>query len=132
MKKICTILACVFILALDLNVHAEGVINNSGSVCEFIQSGKIHLYSANGGTLYTGEINGTGVRFRKSPYLKSNNVIRTFAKGEKIWVYQTGINVAYNDGYYWSYVKDKNGKYGYVASNYFATDGINKIIGVHQ
>ncbi|HCL01201.1 MAG TPA: hypothetical protein DHW61_02110 [Lachnoclostridium phytofermentans] len=80
--------------------------------------------NSNKGSYYTGTIEGTGVRFRSSPKVDSSNIIRTFTKGEKIGVYNSDINCAYADGYWWSYVEDKNGVYGYVASNYFSTDGI--------
>ena len=73
---------------------------------------------------YRGKIIGTGVRFRSSPYILSSNIIRTFSYGEQIWVYQSGINAGgYHDGYWWSYVQDSRGTWGYVASKYFATTG---------
>lgn len=75
------------------------------------------------GSYYYGNITGTGVRFRSSPKISSTNIIKTFTDGEAIGVYQSDINCAYADGYWWSYVECK-GQYGYVASIYFTTDGI--------
>lgn len=66
---------------------------------------------------------GNGVYFRSSPYISSNNIIRTLYAGHRLWVYQSGINVAYNNGYYWSYLQDlSTGDWGYMASKYFSTD----------
>lgn len=70
---------------------------------------------------YNCMVTGDGVYFRSAPYLNSSNIIRTLYYGHRLWMYQSGMNVAYNDGYYWSYVKDLvNGDWGYIASRYFA------------
>ena len=72
--------------------------------------------------LVTGVI-GDGVRLRSTPYISSSNILRTLYYGDKLWVYQSGINVAYHDGYWWSYVKHvSSGTWGYIASMYFATN----------
>ncbi len=124
------VLITAFATFFALNVSAADL-NKAGIVLTKVpygtsSVGKIETKSSKG-SLYTGEITGTGVKFRSSPR-KGKNVIRTFKKGEKIWVYQTDINIAYNNGTYWSYVQDKDGKWGYVSSKYFATDGIEKIV----
>ncbi len=68
---------------------------------------------------------GNGVRMRTSPYIRNDNIMRELYYGDKLWVYHSGINVANNDGYKWSYVKHiASATWGYVASPYFATDGI--------
>lgn len=73
----------------------------------------------------SGTVIGTGVRFRSSPKISSDNIIRTFDYGEIVWFEPSGINCAYADGYNWSYVQaQKDGKWGYIASKYFANNGV--------
>lgn len=74
---------------------------------------------------YWCDVTGDGVRMRSTPYIRNNNIIRTLYRGDRLWVYQSGINVANNDGYQWSYVQHiASGTWGYVASRYFATNSV--------
>lgn len=117
-KKMSFMLCVVFILTMVF------AININAAELEKIEANKIAvgpLVTARGEAGYNCVVTGDAVNLRSTPYLSNNNVIRTLYSGHKLWMNATGMNVAYNNGYYWSYVKDKkNGDWGYMASKYFA------------
>lgn len=116
-RKMC-ILVLVIMLFSAINVNAEQV--------EEIKTNQITITSLaiiNGENGYNATVTGDAVNFRSSPYLSNTNIIRTLYYGHPIAGNYSKLNIYYNNGYYWSYVKDKvNGDWGYIASKYFAID----------
>jgi len=91
------------IIGLLLSSMTFGITANLNSTVNAATNiAKTNTIAQSKGAFYYGTIEGTGVRFRKSPGIKSSNIIRTFKKGERIYVYQTNINCKYADGYWWS------------------------------
>ena len=112
-------LIVLFIMAINTTVSYA----NSN---EIIEPGKIliveQIESPNE-VGYWCDVIGNGVRLRSTPYINNSNILRTLYYGDRLWVYQSGINVAYHDGYWWSYVEHvSSGTWRYVASKYFATN----------
>ena len=116
-KKITAMLCFCFILVAMFTVAVNA------AELEKIEANKIEmgpLVATRGETGYNCYVSGDAVNFRSSPYLLSNNIIRTLYTGHRLWMNVSGMNIAYNNGKYWSYVKDiKNGDWGYMASDYF-------------
>lgn len=116
-KHFMTMSLCAVIIALFANT-------GNAAELEKIEANKIAvgpLVNLAGENGYNCVVIGDAVNFRSSPHLYSNNIIRTLYTDHRLWMYHSGMNIAYNDGYYWSYVKDlQNKDWGYMASKYFA------------
>ena len=121
MKKKITAMICFSFILAAMFTAAVNAAELEKIEANKIAVGPLITDSARGENGYNCEVIGDAVNFRSSPYLLSNNIIRTLYTGHRLWMNASGMNIAYNNGYYWSYVKDiKNGDWGYMASKYFA------------
>lgn len=94
---------CSMIICSILIIALCGKVNVNASELENIKSNQIVITPA-GENGYNGTVIGDAVYFRSSPYLNSSNIVRLLYYGHRITGNYSGLNVAYNDGYYWSYV----------------------------